>query len=179
MDLTKLVTGVRLFNRDCKKGGHGIENCKLKVFSSFIVTKKFLVPKLIAWATEAINGDLQKVLLFVMERVNMMTTVVDKCYVIKENEYGYYVTSEIPPESFGEADLEYYKDLLLLYRQYELYIRKIIDEVHNISTIVPETIDQLEDILNEIHHTVRYHTAVPVEQVYVRPLPDLQLSTFT
>lgn len=28
-ELTKLVTGIRLFNRDCKKGGEGIEDCKV------------------------------------------------------------------------------------------------------------------------------------------------------
>ena len=29
-ELTNIVTGIRLFNRDCGKGGEGIDNCKLK-----------------------------------------------------------------------------------------------------------------------------------------------------
>ena len=29
MELTSIVTGIRLFNRDCGKGGEGIDNCEL------------------------------------------------------------------------------------------------------------------------------------------------------
>lgn len=32
IELTKLVTGIRLFNRDCKKGGEGIEDCGFNYF---------------------------------------------------------------------------------------------------------------------------------------------------
>lgn len=28
-ELTNIVTGIRLFNRDCGKGGQGIDDCKL------------------------------------------------------------------------------------------------------------------------------------------------------
>lgn len=30
-ELTNIVTGIRLFNRDCNKGGEGIDNCKLLI----------------------------------------------------------------------------------------------------------------------------------------------------
>lgn len=84
----------------------------------------FAVPKLINWAIEAISADLQKLLVFVMGKVNTLTNVVDKCYTIKMNEYGYYMATEIPADTnIDETDLEYFKDMLLLYRQYELYIR--------------------------------------------------------
>lgn len=81
------------------------------------------MPKLITWALGTITGDLQKLLLFVMERVNLLTTAVDKCFTIRQNEYGYYVATEIPPKTLEETDLEYYKDMLLLYRQYEIHLR--------------------------------------------------------
>ena len=29
-ELTLIVTGIRLFNRECGKGGEGIDDCKLK-----------------------------------------------------------------------------------------------------------------------------------------------------
>ena len=29
-ELTLIVTGIRLFNRECAKGGEGIDDCKLK-----------------------------------------------------------------------------------------------------------------------------------------------------
>lgn len=78
---------------------------------------------MINWAIETITTDLQKLLVFVMEKVNTLTTAIDKCYVIKANEYGYYMAVEIPSESLEGIDLEYYKDMLLMYRQYEIYIR--------------------------------------------------------
>lgn len=82
------------------------------------------MPKLINWAIDAVNADLQKLLAFVLEKVNLLTCAVDKCYTIKKNEYNeYYMLIEIPPDTLEEAELEYYKDMLLLYRQYELYIR--------------------------------------------------------
>ena len=28
-ELTNIVTGIRLFNRDCGKGGEGVDDCKL------------------------------------------------------------------------------------------------------------------------------------------------------
>lgn len=81
------------------------------------------MPKLINWATEAISSDLQKLMAFVMGKVNSLTSVIDKCYTIKMNEYGYYMAIEIPVDTVDEVDLEFFKDMLLLYRQYELYIR--------------------------------------------------------
>lgn len=84
------------------------------------------MPKLINWAIEAISADLEKVLVFVMERVNILTTAIDKFYVIDENEYGYYIATELPSEGVDEVDLEYYQDLLLLYRQYELCLRYVV-----------------------------------------------------
>lgn len=36
VELTKLVTGIRLFNRDCKKGGEGIEDCKRSGRNGFV-----------------------------------------------------------------------------------------------------------------------------------------------
>lgn len=98
-------------------------------FVTFSCNNIVLVPKLINWAVEAISADLEKLLVFVMERVNILTSAVDKCYVLRENEYGYYVAMEIPADTIEEADLEYYKDLLLLYRQYELYIRYLSNHI--------------------------------------------------
>lgn len=125
------------------------------------------MPKLIGWAVEAMSADLQNLLVFIMEKVNVLTTALDKCYVIKENEYGYYMTVEVPPESLEEANLEYYKDLLLLYRQYELFIRKVITEVGNIEENIPFIFSDFEDTLKELHDTVKFRTAVPVEDVFV------------
>ena len=38
-ELTSIVTGIRLFNRDCGKGGEGIDDCKRFLIHSMIRTK--------------------------------------------------------------------------------------------------------------------------------------------
>lgn len=41
-EYTKLVTGIRLFNKDCGKGGDGMENCMyFPFFSKLILSKRF------------------------------------------------------------------------------------------------------------------------------------------
>lgn len=57
-----------------------------------------------------------------MDRANIFTTAVDNCYKIKENDSGYFIQCELP-EGVNYGELEYYKDLLVLYRQYEVYAR--------------------------------------------------------
>lgn len=73
-------------------------------------------------AIEAIKEDLQKILDITADKVNLLTAAVESCFKIKRNEVGYYIEKEIPCGTNGE-DLEYYKDMLLLFRQYEMYIR--------------------------------------------------------
>lgn len=39
-ELTNIVTGIRLFNRDCGKGGEGIDDCKLYLLLICYLTKE-------------------------------------------------------------------------------------------------------------------------------------------
>lgn len=75
-------------------------------------------------AIETIQADLQKVLVFVMDRVNFLTSAMEYCYkLIKtdtDNPYHLYLRI---PEGVKKEDIEYYKDMLVLYRQYEIYVK--------------------------------------------------------
>jgi len=36
-ELTLIVSGIRLFNKECGKGGEGIDDCKLRVFYLYLI----------------------------------------------------------------------------------------------------------------------------------------------
>lgn len=82
----------------------------------------FAVPRMLTQALAIIDKDLPKILVFIMDRVNVLTTAVDNCFKINKNDSGYYITHELP-EGVSEGALEFYKDVLVVYRQYEVYIR--------------------------------------------------------
>lgn len=76
-------------------------------------------------ASEVIKKGTEETLLTIMEKVNALTTLVDKCYVLRNTHFGYQL-QYVKPEEFTsntEFDIEYIKDLLIFYRQYELLIR--------------------------------------------------------
>lgn len=75
-------------------------------------------------AIETIQADLQKVLAFVMERVNFLTSALENCYKVRKThtDNPYHLYPRIP-EGAKKEDVEYYKDLLVLYRQYEIYVK--------------------------------------------------------
>ena len=50
-ELTSIVTGIRLFNRDCGKGGEGIDNCEsvIKLYLQCSLSLKSSVYRLTAF----------------------------------------------------------------------------------------------------------------------------------
>lgn len=59
-----------------------------------------------------------------MDKVNRLTTLIDNCYrVSKTEDKEEWCLSLNLIQGLREDDLHYAKDLLVLYRQYELFIR--------------------------------------------------------
>lgn len=75
-------------------------------------------------AIETIHSDLQKILTFIMDRVHFFTSVMENCYRLTKThtDNPYHLYAKLP-EGIEQQDLEYYKDLLVLYRQYEIYVK--------------------------------------------------------
>ncbi|KAJ8973097.1 hypothetical protein NQ317_008189 [Molorchus minor] len=126
--LGKVVCGIRLYNKDCQKGGEGIENGKY-----YTVFKQ----------------DLQILLVAAMEKVNLLTTIVDTNYMIQETESAPKLVCKLPPE-FAEGYLDNMKDLLIMYRQYELFLRKIHNTTYMRIAIPANIIFPLFEELAEI-----------------------------
>lgn len=76
-------------------------------------------------AIAALSSDVHRVLVFIMQRVNTLTTAVENCYVMKETIYDLgrnHMHLELP-EGLSKEQVDQAKELLVLFRQYELYIR--------------------------------------------------------
>ena len=70
-ELSYIVTGIRLFNRDCGKGGEGIDDCKWRARERIILILKsvhvkvwnfifcFLVPEILKDALKVTNNNLE------------------------------------------------------------------------------------------------------------------------
>ncbi|XP_066156970.1 cilia- and flagella-associated protein 206 [Euwallacea fornicatus] len=150
--VTKVVAGIRLFNKDCEKGGEGIPD----------------LPTLLEKAVVVIKAGTEETLLMVMERVNALTTMVDKCYIVKHTCKGFQLQC-ITGEDMtikNSNDVEYIKDLLVFFRQYELLIRRILDEIDHMPLKSEEIWNSMEKLLKIIHETVYMKIAIPIGVVF-------------
>ncbi|XP_076252362.1 cilia- and flagella-associated protein 206-like [Rhynchophorus ferrugineus] len=158
---TRVVAGIRLFNKYCDKGGEGIAN----------------LPNLIRKAVNIIRQRAEMTLLLVMERVNLLTTIVDKCYTIKTTSKGLHVDIVLPKECLPNFSINYMTDLLIFFRQYELIMRKLIEEIEVISTRSEFVLKSIDKYLEKIHDTVFMRLAIPVGVVF--PLFEELSDTWT
>ncbi|KAF5288636.1 hypothetical protein FQA39_LY15331 [Lamprigera yunnana] len=149
LELTDLVTGIRLFNRDCKKGGVGIED----------------LPKILTNALEATVDDINQTLALVMENIYSLTTALDQCYIIEETEDGYSLLEELPP-NVTNKDLDYVRDILIMYRQQELFVKKVLAEICDIDKKSKEIYNELEKALIDVHETVQFKIAIPTVHIF-------------
>ncbi|XP_066253099.1 cilia- and flagella-associated protein 206 [Euwallacea similis] len=150
--VTKVVAGIRLFNKDCEKGGEGIPD----------------LPSLLEKAVAVIKAGTEETLLMVMERVNALTTMVDKCYVVRHTCRGFQLQCITGEDMIikNSNDVEYIKDLLVFFRQYELLIRRILDEIDHMPLKSEEIWGSMEKLLKIIHETVYMKIAIPIGVVF-------------
>lgn len=74
-------------------------------------------------ATEATSVELQRILVYIMDKVNLLTTALDTVYVFNIDERGREEMIIRDPENIDAENVEYVKKFLLIFRQYELFIR--------------------------------------------------------
>ncbi|XP_044753995.1 cilia- and flagella-associated protein 206 [Coccinella septempunctata] len=150
-EFSELVAGIRLFNRFCGKSGEGIED----------------VPKMLRKALAAMQQELQKLLLTIMQKVNVLTTILDIHYVpvkIKSNSYEMHFVDM--PEGVSMNDVERIKNLLIMYRQYEIFIRQLMSKMTKIEDREEEISEKLKKMYERINDSVQYMIAVPAYQIF-------------
>ncbi|KAI4460560.1 hypothetical protein MML48_5g00009992 [Holotrichia oblita] len=148
-ELACLLAGVRLFNRDCNKGGKGIED----------------IPMLLTHAIDLTKDELQETLIYVMANVNIITTALDNAFLPVRRGVRTVLDLRIP-QVIEINTIEYAKDMLVCYRQFEVYIRKMQVEMEKLDDKAQCIFDDFQWCLIEVHQCVQYKTAVPASAVY-------------
>ncbi|XP_049823929.1 cilia- and flagella-associated protein 206-like [Aethina tumida] len=145
----KLVTGIKIFHKDCGKGGDAIVDLPGLLYKSLDVTRE----------------NLRELLVRLMQKINILTTVIDKSYKLTVKEDGNRIMRCSLPESVTEDDMEYIKSLLIAYRQYEIYLRDImaiIEDEDNVNKIF----NRLKITLSRIHEICSIRVAVSCASIY-------------
>lgn len=119
-------------------------------------------------ALDATNLELQHTLIAIMDKVNLLTTALDYVYLTEVDDRDRFIIAASLPIEVSLNDVEYVKDSLIVYRQYELFIRKLIDEVDRIDATTRQTCLSLKEALMNLHQVVKHRIAIPVNQVFVR-----------
>ncbi|KAF9415156.1 hypothetical protein HW555_007133 [Spodoptera exigua] len=146
------TSGVRLFNRDCSKGGEGIPDLPLNLVD----------------AGKACMSLLSNSLITIMQRVNKLTTAIEEAITIQD-ETGNVVVDLNKVNDHSELAIGDYKeifDLLAFNRQYEVFIRKLLADVESLTLKGATYVERTKAVLQELHAAVKYKAAVPVQNVF-------------
>ncbi|KAL2792277.1 cilia- and flagella-associated protein 206 [Daubentonia madagascariensis] len=135
-ELAMIVTGIRLFNRDCGKGGEGIDDLPAILHEAVPATTQHIDSQLetaqnLAYRYTAILEKVTK---------NPLMSIELKQYMLKEALYNV--------------------------RQYEVFLHIILSEIITCTQEVELMISQLRAQLEQLKMTVKSKTAVPTSQVF-------------
>ncbi|XP_029079153.1 cilia- and flagella-associated protein 206 isoform X4 [Monodon monoceros] len=135
-ELTMIVTGIRLFNRDCGKGGEGIDD----------------LPAILQEAIPATTQHVDSQLEVVQDQAYRYTAILEK---VAKNPL---LSQELQPYMLKEA--------LYNVRQYEFFLQIILSDIITCAQEVEMMIKQLGAQLEQLKFTVKSKTAVPTSQVF-------------
>ncbi|XP_019517254.1 PREDICTED: cilia- and flagella-associated protein 206 isoform X1 [Hipposideros armiger] len=135
-DLSMLVTGIRLFNQDCGKGGEGIDD----------------LPAILREAIPATTQHIDSQLQIAQDLAYRYTAILEK---VTEN-----------PLMSMELQSYMLKEALYNVRQYEIFLQTILSDIIICAQEVEMMIKQLGAHLEQLKMTVKSKTAVPTSQVF-------------
>uniref|UniRef100_A0A182P693 Cilia- and flagella-associated protein 206 n=1 Tax=Anopheles epiroticus TaxID=199890 RepID=A0A182P693_9DIPT len=146
-DIREIVAGIRIFNKHSGNTANGMAD----------------LPKIIDQSHESTKSILQITLCEIMDKVNLLTSALNAAiaYDLRNRSI---IT--LLPENLTADDFETLKDLLAMYRQQEVYARKLIDELATIKLAIDGCKQEYEAKLLRIHEAVQYRTAIPTDRVF-------------
>ncbi|XP_036174257.1 cilia- and flagella-associated protein 206 [Myotis myotis] len=135
-ELSMIVTGIRLFNRETGKGGESIE----------------YLPALLQEAIPATTQHIDSQLQIAQEQAYRYTAILEK---VTENPF---LAADLQQYMLKEA--------LYNVRQYEIFLQIILSEIISCAQEVELLTKQLGALLEQLIMTVKSKTAVPTSQVF-------------
>ncbi|KAF7384913.1 hypothetical protein HZH66_011999 [Vespula vulgaris] len=148
MELMCIVAGIRLFNRDCERGGKEIDD----------------LPSILQDAVKKTYDDILELLERLMTKVYEFTATVENIisFVLVDEDYNddicySTINKIILPENIKKDNYE---------RVIEILTAKLLSDVEHSGNIIKSLIERLRQRLMRLHETMRYRTAIPTTQVY-------------
>ncbi|XP_012919208.1 cilia- and flagella-associated protein 206 isoform X2 [Mustela putorius furo] len=135
-EFTMIVTGIRLFNRDCGKGGEGIDD----------------LPAILREAIPATTQHIDSQLQTAQDQAYRYTAILEKA---ASNPL---LSMELQPSMLKEA--------LYNVRQYEIFLQIILSDIITCAQEVELMIKKLGAQLEQLKMIVKSKTAVPTSQVF-------------
>ncbi|XP_017889336.1 cilia- and flagella-associated protein 206-like [Ceratina calcarata] len=141
MELMCIVAGIRLFNRDCQRGGEGIDD----------------LPGILQKAVKRTHETIMGFLTQLMTKIYGFTAAVEKISYLREI---------IPFGVFTVENVNWAIEMLTACRQQEIYVRKLLNDAECSDKQIQSLMERLQGRLFKLHDTVRYRIAIPTVQVY-------------
>lgn len=135
-ELTLIVTGIRLFNRECGKGGEGIDD----------------LPAILSEAVPATTQNVQTEIQNTTKLVFRYTALVEDVVANKKSLEG--------------LNLNLIKEALINTRQHEAFLSILLNDVVGCAQQVEALESQFSARMEALKNTVQSKTAVPTAQVY-------------
>ncbi|XP_035776048.1 cilia- and flagella-associated protein 206-like [Anopheles albimanus] len=146
-DIREIVAGIRIFNKHSGNTANGMAD----------------LPKILDQSHESTKSILQITLCEIMDKVNLLTSALNAAIAYDLRNRAIIT---LLPENITPEDFETIKDLLIMYRQHEVYTRKLIDELATIKTNIDSCKQEYEAKLLRIHEAVQFRTAIPTDRVF-------------
>ncbi|CAF1168472.1 unnamed protein product [Rotaria sordida] len=138
IELTQIVTGIRLFNKECGKGGEGIDN----------------LPAILNEAIPATLKEIQQQTDDAIDSSEKLIAVLDTMTTLSQKQLSKDATKHKVQESMINS------------RQLELYLNILLNDVRQSAHEVEELLSQFKARLEQLKTTIQNKTAVPTAQVY-------------
>jgi hypothetical protein len=122
------------------------------------------VPKTLLQSFESTQSVLHIALAEVMDKVNLLTSAWTACVSINAKDKLFVLSF---PENVTTDHVEYTKDLLIMYRQHEQILRKLIEDMPTVKKEIEKSIRGHKERLIQLHRVLEYRTAVATDKVFV------------
>ncbi|XP_055590919.1 cilia- and flagella-associated protein 206 isoform X2 [Uranotaenia lowii] len=146
-DIREIVCGIRIFNKHAGNSSNGMSD----------------LPRILDQSHESTKSILQITLCEIMDKVNLLTSALNSSIAYDLRNH---TIVTLLPENISSEDLNIVKDLLIMYRQHEVFTRKLIDEMALIKFNIDTLNQEYSTKLTKIHETVQYRTAIPTDRVF-------------
>ncbi|XP_011140290.2 LOW QUALITY PROTEIN: cilia- and flagella-associated protein 206 [Harpegnathos saltator] len=155
MELMCIVAGIRLFNKDCQRGGEEIDD----------------LPSILQEALTKTRNSILELLEPLMGKVYKFTAAVENAVAcasstVASSDAACYSSRGAVATSVASENIEWAIEMLAASRQQEIYIRKLLNDVESSENAVRSLMERLRGRFFKLHDTVRYRTAIPTAQVY-------------